>query len=165
MKFPLFLALASLTVIAAETPAPTPESVAKEYSKTLKRLTDQPKSISAEMASLCLSIPDDRKFGPHSRQYVHHYRNEAAMTAKGDFPPGSVLVKEKFMSGQKAGEDMQLYGATGMIKQAKGASPKTGDWLFFEFERGRLIAGKTEGCAGCHSGAKRDYVFTDAPNR
>jgi hypothetical protein len=165
MKFPLILAAATLTAFAADAPAPTPESVAKNYSKTLKRLTGKPKSINADQATLCSSTPEDRKFGPHNRHFVHFYRNEAAMTAKGDFPPGSVLVKEKFMSGTKGGEDMLPYGATGMIKQPKGAAPKSGDWQFFEIVEGQVVTAKMEGCAGCHSGAKRDYVFSDVPKR
>ena len=156
--------IAALTAVAADAPIATPEAVAENYAKTLTRLTDKPKSISAEFLAMCSDIPDDKKYGPHSRRFVHHFRNELAKTAKGNFPPGSVLVKEKLVAGGKGAEPV-LSGATGMIKQAAGASPKTGDWLFFEVWDGKLQPTKVESCAGCHSGAKRDYVFSDLPKR
>ena len=165
MKLPLFLAAVTLTAFAADALVSTPELVAKTYTKNLIRLTDKSKSISAELAGMCASIPADKKFGPHSRHFVHQYRNELALTANGDFPPGSVLVKEKLSSTAKAGEKMAVTRATGMIKQPAGASPKTGDWLFFEVAEGKAETAKMEGCAGCHSGAKRDYVFTDIPKQ
>ena len=165
MKLPLLLALVTLTAFAADAPAPTPELVAKTYTKTLTRLTAKPKSISAEMAGMCTTIPADKKFGPHSRHYVHQYRNELALTAKGDFPAGSVLVKEKLSPKGSPDGPLAVAFATGMIKQPKGTSPKSGDWLFFEVVEGTVATAKMEGCAGCHSSAKRDYVFTDVPKR
>ena len=141
----------------------TPEAIAKTYRGSLTRLTEKPKSISAGLAEICTNIPDDKKYGPHSRRFVHHYRNDLAKTAKGNFPTGSVLVKEKLIGGK--GAEPVLSGATGMIKQPAGTSPKTGDWLFFEVWGGQVQPTKAESCAGCHSGAKRDYVFTDLPKR
>ena len=143
---------------------PTAEAVAKSYSKTLTRLTEKPKSISAELAGMCMEIPDAKKYGPHSRHFVQHYRNELAKTAEGNFPPGSVLVKEKLTSEGK-GADPVPSGATGMIKQPAGNSPKTGDWQFFTVSDGKVETIRMESCAGCHSGAKRDYVFSDLPKR
>ena len=165
MKLSLILAAATLPAVAANAPIPTAELIAKSYAKALTRLTDKPKSISAELAGMCSTIPADAKFGPHSRHFVHHYRNELAMMAKGDFPPGSVLVKEKLSPKERAGGPLAVVYATGMIKQPAGTSPKSGDWLFFEFTEGKLVDAKVEGCAGCHSGAKRDYVFSDIPKR
>lgn len=165
MKLPLFLTVVTLTAFAAGAPIPGPEVVAQNYSKTLTRLTDKPKSISAELAGLCSSIAADKTFGPHSRSFVHQYRNELALTAKGNFPPGSVLVKEKLFPVAKEGGPLTVASATGMIKQLAGTSPKSGDWLFFEVVEGQVVTAKMEGCAGCHSGAKRDYVFTDVPQR
>ena len=165
MKTTIIIAsFAALTAVGADAPTATPEAVAKTYSKTLTRLTDQPKSISAELAGMCSSIPNDKKYGPHSRRFVHHFRNELAKTEKGNFPPGSVLGKEKLIAGEKDAAPT-LSGATGMIKQPAGTSPKTGDWLFFEMGGGMVQPTKAESCAGCHSGAKRDYVFTDLPKR
>ena len=164
MKIAIIISLASLAAAGADAPTATPEAVAKTYAKTLTRLTDKPKSISAELARMCAGIPDDEKYGPHSRRFVHHFRNELAKTAKGNFPPGSVLVKEKLMAGENVAQPV-LSGATGMIKQPTGTSPKTGDWLFFEVWDGQAQPTKAESCAGCHSGAKRDYVFTDMPKR
>lgn len=160
----IITSLAALTAIGADAPIPNPEEIAKTYAKTFTRLNDEPKSISAHLIGMCTYIPDDKKYGPHSRGYVNHFRNELAKTAKGDFPPGSVLVKEKLRS-EKEGEKPVLSGATGMIKQPKGTAPATGDWLFFEVWEGKVHPTKAATCAGCHSGAKRDYVFTDLPAR
>jgi hypothetical protein len=165
VKLPLLLAAVTLSAFAADAPIPTPETVVKTYTKKLTRLTDKPKSISAELAGMCTTIPADKKFGPHSRHFVHQYRNELAMAAKGNFPPGSVLVKEKLSPIEKDGGQLAVVYATGMIKQPAGTSPKSGDWLFFEIVEGKAETAKMEGCAGCHSGAKRDHVFTDVPKR
>ncbi len=160
----IITSILAVSGIGANAPIQDAETISKTYAKTLTRLTDKPKSISAELAGMCREIPDDKKYGPHSRHFVHHFRNELAKTAKGDFPPGSVLVKEKLMAGTKDAEPV-LSGAAGMIKQPAGTSPKTGDWRFFEVWDGQVQPTKAESCAGCHSGAKRDYVFTDIPKR
>lgn len=160
----LITSIAALIAVGADAPNATPEAVARNYAKTLTRLTDQPKSISAELAGMCSDIPNDKKYGPHSRHFVHHFRNDLAKAPDGKFPPGSVLVKEKLMAAEKAAAPI-LVGATGMIKQPAGTSPKTGDWLFFEVRDGQVQPTKAESCAGCHSGAKRNYVFTDFPKR
>ncbi len=164
MKISLLLPAAALTVIAADAPIPTPEQVVQTYAKALTRTTEKPKSISAELMTMCKSIPDDIKFGPHSRSYVHQYRNTLALEAKGNFPAGSVLVKEKMVSEGDGGK-LLSKGLTGMIKQPAGTFPKSGDWLFFEVSNGKVETAKMEGCVGCHSGAKRDFVFTDVPKR
>ena len=160
----IITSIAAITAVGADAPVVTPEAIAKNYAKTLTRLTDKPKSISAELAGMCMEIPDDKKYGPHNLHFVHHYRNDLAKTAQGNFPPGSVLVKEKLMAGEN-GAPPVLSGATGMIKQPAGTSPKTGDWLFFKVWDGQVQPTKAESCAGCHTGAKRDYVFTDLPKR
>lgn len=160
----IVISIAAISAVGADAPVVTPETIAKNYAKTLTRLTDKPKSISAELAGMCSSIPDDKKYGPHSRHFVQQYRNDLAKTEKGDFPAGSVLVKEKLMA-ERDGATPKLSGATGMIKQPAGTSPKTGDWLFFQVWDGQVQQTKVESCVGCHSGAKRDYVFSDLPKR
>ena len=165
MKTAIIIAsTAVFTAVGADAPVATPEAIAKDYAKTLTRLTDKPKSISAELAGMCRDIPDDKKYGPHSRHFVQHYRNDLAKAEKGNFPPGSVLVKEKLMAGENGAQPV-LSGATGMIKQPAGTSPKTGDWLFFEVWDGQVQPTNAASCVGCHSGAKRDYVFTGLPKR
>lgn len=163
MKRALLITTATATLLAAETAAPTPESVIINYAKSLTRLTEKPKSISAELAAMCRSIPDDQTHGPHSRSYVHHFRNQPAMSMDGDFAPGSVLVKEKFRAKEPfnpSPDNVEPAGLAGMIKLAPGASPRTGDWQFFEAYDGKVVTKGAQACAGCHSGAPRDHVFT-----
>jgi len=156
--------IAVITAVGAEAPVPTPETIAKTYATTLTRLTDKPKAIGPEFATLCSDIPARNKYGPHAYHYVHHYRNESAQLSRGNFAPGSVLVKEK-LEGSGKDDALVVSLVTGMIKQPAGTSPKTGDWQFFVSRDGKVETDKMESCAGCHSGAKRDYVFTDIPKR
>ena len=160
----IIISIATLTAIGADAPIPTAEAVSKTYAKTLTRLTDKPKSVGPEFTTLCDDRPAVVKYGPHVHADVHHYRNESAKAPKGNFPPGSVLVKEKIERDGSAVAPVVLL-VTGMIKQPAGTSPKTGDWLFFVGRDGKVETAKMEDCAGCHSGAKRDYVFTDVPKR
>ena len=158
----IIISITTLTAIGADAPIPTAEAVSKTYAKTLARMTDKPKAIGPEFATLCTDQPAREKYGPHVHAEVHHYRNEPAKAPKGNFAPGSVLVKEKLERRGNA-EAATVTLVTGMIKQPAGTSPKTGDWLFFVGRDGKAETAKMEGCAGCHSGAKRDYVFTDFP--
>jgi hypothetical protein len=161
MKLLLATLLFTIGLPAADAPLPSPQTVAKNYRRDLKKLTSEPKSISGEFATMCRSIPDDRKYGPHSRNWVHHYRNELAIRARGAFPVGSILVKEKWSGYPK--DDLRFDGITGMIKQRTGSLPASGDWLFFSMEAGKVTFTGADACAGCHSGAKRDFVFSDVP--
>ena len=160
----IIISIAALTAIGADAPIPSAEAVAKTYAKTLTRLTEKPKAVGPEFATMCDDRPAVAKYGPHVHADVHHYRNESAKAPKGNFLPGSVLVKEKIERDGSAVAPVVLL-VTGMIKQPAGTSPKTGDWLFFVGRDGKVETATMEGCAGCHSGAKRDYVFTDVPKR
>lgn len=160
----IIISIAALTASGADGPIPTAEAVSKTYAKTLTRVTDKPKSIGPEFAMMCDDSPARAKYGPHVHAYVHHYRSESAKAPRGNFAPGSVLVKEKLTYDENTARPAALL-VTGMIKQPAGTSPKTGDWLFFVGRDGKVETAKMEGCAGCHSGAKRDYVFTAMPKR
>ena len=160
----IIISIATLTAIGADAPIPTAEDVAKTYAKTLTRLTKKPKDIGPEFATMCDDSPGRKKYGPHVHASVHHYRNKLAQAPKDSFSPGSVLVKEKLVH-VESDKATALELVTGMIKQPAGTSPKTGDWSFFTMRDGKVETAKMESCAGCHSGAKRDYVFTDVPKR
>ncbi len=166
-KFIIITSIAVITAIGADAPIATPDAVATTYTKTLTRLTDRPKPIGPLFGTMCRP-PSDKgdkeRFGPHDESFVHHYRNDLAKQPEGNFPSGSVLVKEKLVSRTKDADPVERL-VTGMIKQPAGTSPKTGDWLFFVSRDGKVETGKMEGCAGCHTGAKRDNVFTDLPKR
>jgi hypothetical protein len=160
----ILLSIAAVTVVGAEAPIPTAAYVAMTYTKALTRVTDKPKTVGLEFATMCDFRPADRKYGPHAHAAVHHYRNDSAKAPNDKFAPGSVLVKEKLI-GREGTKELSLELVTGMIKQPAGTSPTTGDWQFFVVRAGKVETAKMEGCAGCHTGAKRDYVFTDLPKR
>ena len=140
----------------------------------------EPKSIGAEFAMLC-GIPDrarelSKKIGPHYGSYVQHFRNAVALIPEANaegklalnprpWPVGSILVKEKLHKewGKQKDERMRLDGIAGMIKRAFGTRPESGDWEFFWMNDGKITTTGLQSCAGCHSGAARDYVFTKFP--
>ncbi len=113
---------------------------------------------------------EEKRLGPHSMEYVNYYRSVSAVQpANGSWPVGSVVVKEKLGSGEvripgvvfKSKRPTVPTAIAGMIKRPIGTSPKTGDWEFFWWENGKLSPNSMAHCAGCHSGAARDFVFTD----
>ena len=165
MKAPLIPFLLVATVLpAAESQTPSASDSALKY-RDLIRATKTPKSLSAQFATLCgFSAAMDaevKRSGPHAIQYVNYYRSESAVQpATGAWPVGSVLVKEKLGFDFKGGA-AQPTAIAGMIKRAAGTAPKTGDWEFFWSENGKLSQKSMAHCAGCHSGAARDFVFTD----
>jgi hypothetical protein len=99
---------------------------------------------------------------------VQHFRNPIAEEGKDakTWPVGSILVKQKLWTeGETPGAKPAVYGIAGMIKRGPGTHPKSGDWEFFSAQNGTFQITKMESCAGCHSGAKRDYVFTSFPEK
>ena len=167
------LSLVTASALSADKTNSVPADIAdaaRDYRKYAKMLAE-PKSIGAEFATLCMVPPDVRKmqkqYGPHFGAYVQHYRNSVAATFQGNgpWPVGSVIVKEKQMKNwdNPKGAELRFVGAAGMVKRPAGTKPESGDWEFFWVADRKA---KTEGmhfCAGCHSGAARDYVFTKFP--
>jgi hypothetical protein len=173
------IAMAAVALAADAPVAPTPQKVLKDYKK-LVRITKEPKSIAAELAILCRSTPPQdavkKETGPHAMRYVHYYLNDAAQRrfesgGDGDYPAGSVIVKEKLSRSIAADKSdaMPVDAVAGMIKGAPGSNPQARDWEFFYFERNDAVqpgrseeawapAGNVQHCAGCHSNA-RDMVF------
>ncbi len=75
-------------------------------------------------------------------------------TTSGEYPVGAANVKELYDGNRVAGYAM-------MVKVAKGTGGNA--WYFYEkLGSGSIPAnGVDDGtCTGCHSGAPRDYVFT-----
>jgi hypothetical protein len=93
--------------------------------------------------------------GPHASSIINVLGNDLAERAlkKGAtaFPPGSVLVKDKY----------SLGGVAGMIKREAGYNPASGDWEFFIREKGGPLAkGKLVNCSSCHATATGpDHLF------
>ncbi len=167
------------TAFAAEDSAKvTPEKVLEAY-KTFTRVTKEPKSIGAEFAGLC-NVPPSivqaaKETGPHVSHYLHYYINETAKHhrdggGKGDYPAGSVIVKEKLLAGGLfPSRNLDQIGAVvGMIKREPGSNRRTHDWEFFYFSPQNESRDKkptawrkekdVASCAGCHS-SEPDMVF------
>jgi hypothetical protein len=157
--------------------APDPQPVAADISAaareypTYRKMLAEPKSIGTQFVFFCAPPLQAealrKKNGPHYGAYVQHYRNPIAFESHGfgNWPAGSILVKEKRLPdwGKPANAELPIAGVAGMIKRAAGTKPESGDWEFFWMEKGKITTAGMESCAGCHSGAARDYVFTTFP--
>jgi hypothetical protein len=155
---------------AADAPGPTAEQIVKTYAKTLTRMTKHLQPIGLEFALAgCRTVaPNEpkQKYGPHLKYFVNYFRNDLAREQGEKFPEGAVIVKEKLTTWDSKEQQQPLVEAVaGMIKRPAGSLPKTGDWEFFWFADGKVSTQDAQSCAGCHSGAKRDSVFSDPPAR
>ncbi len=172
MRLPLLFVFGVL--VAAPSAAPLPGHAASgaemttlppslaEYT-TWRRLTPDGYSIPPQLAVLCTSpvaAPSPKSvevFGPHANTFVRVFANPPAaraLYARGVFPEGAILVKEKLRD--------TIPSAHGvMIKRAKGFNPSTADWefLFYPSERSASFAS----CANCHRSAPHDFVFGAYP--
>jgi hypothetical protein len=129
------------------------------------RWTKQPYSLAAEFVDLCRPLSSEEmdkreaKRGPHREKSAHFYGNDVATRAAKEgaaaYPEGAVIVKEKLS------ERGEITSIAGMIKRGGGYHPEGGDWeFFFRSADGQLTQGKLAHCAGCHSGAPQDHVFS-----
>ena len=156
----------------------TPAKVLESY-KAFARVTKEPKSVGAEFAGLC-SLPPSmlqaiKETGPHVSHYLHYYLSETAQHhrdagGKGDYPAGSVIVKEKLYAGGvfPSHNTKRIAAVAGMIKGTPGSNPRAHDWEFFYFspktdsQDKKPAAWRKEkdmaSCAGCHS-SEPDLVF------
>ena len=90
----------------------------------------------------------------------------------GEFPDGTVILKELVSVGGKAMESGNGYfqgefvSLEAMVKDRKRFKDEPGGWAFFRFGEAPNYSPtgdrmQTESCNSCHSGAADDYVFTD----
>lgn len=100
---------------------------------------------------------------PHG-EHVKLYVNRTATTATGEFPHGSILVKENYDA-----SGTSLMAITVMYR-TKDYAPETGDWYWIKYEPdGRVskmnnmpVSGRVGMCIDCHRGAGgNDYVFAN----
>ncbi len=126
----------------------------------LHRVTDVPFKMDDEAAALCKRDP--KSFHAHSNYYCHVYVNEAGLetlkSGKGNYPVGSVIVKQKYSN--KEATTTELF--TIMRKMKPGYDNAHGDWEYSIVERTgmkELVSGRLEACIKCHeSYARTDYV-------
>jgi Cytochrome P460 len=125
----------------------------------LHRVTATPFEMDPVAASQCVA-PD--RANPHLASFGHVYVNkpghQTMMTGSGKYPPGSVIVKQKF----SAGSIRSVVLHTLMKKMQPGFDPAHNDWEYSvadETGRRTLAAGRIESCIGCHSQYQdTDYV-------
>ncbi len=172
-----FLILAALTAavtgiaLGTRKHEPTTLELVKDYTKW-KKANPKPVLLSTSLDLLCRGVmPEEREYyqkeNPHFDRYITVYVNpigETAMMKGGEFPVGSIIVKEKQPGGSvllKPGGPMLLN--TVMIKRAKGYNPACGDWQFAAIDgfTAKLNGdGKLESCMFCHKDqAKQDFVY------
>jgi hypothetical protein len=134
------------------------------------RITQKPYFVyrpSKSSMGLCI-LPAGIPHTPHGNHWIHVFATPGAtnamLTGKGQYPEGSIILKEKFRD--PAGERREL--TTGMRKRERGYNPELGDWEFFILSGGQVSArGKIESCMDCHAKYKatdfvsRKYLTTD----
>ncbi len=97
--------------------------------------------------------------GPHGMLLTTYLNEQAFNTYEskpGDFPDGSIIVKENYMP------DKTLAAITVMVKEV-GFAPGEGDWFWTKFAPDGSVqaAGQPAGCVSCHGSVRsNDYVFS-----
>lgn len=126
---------------------------------------EEPMMMSRQIDLLCRApTPAELKEAqsdPHYHKFIRVFTNAKgakAMAEGGDFPVGSIIVKEK-----RIGRNGDIELLTVMRKREKGYNPGCGDWEFATVD-GKLTRltsqGKVEKCMSCHSKqAARDFTF------
>ena len=151
--------------LAARKPTPTTLELVKDY-KTWKKANPEPVLLSTSLDLLCRGVmPEEHAYyetqNPHFDRTITVFVNpigEKAMLKGGEFPAGSVIVKEKHSR-----TDGPVLMSTVMIKREKGYNPSCGDWEFAALDAAGTKTngdGKLESCMKCHQDqAKQDFVY------
>jgi len=131
----------------------------------LKRLTDDPRSVSPLVAVDCESYKKDITDGSiHEDARVHIYVNKIAEDVITKnlkiFPTGAAIVKEKLAFNGPS--SYTALGIGGMIKRSPGYDVQNGDWEYFYADKTTdFTSGRIKNCAECHVDARdTDYVFS-----
>jgi hypothetical protein len=137
-----------------------------QRSEKLVCVMDKPHRMSPQVAVICgpaASIPKPE--GPHTGKFYHVYITKSGLgilkEAKGTYPEGTVVVKEKFSNSE--GKNTELF--TAMVKREKGFHPDGGDWEYFVISgdsKKITQSGKIQSCMECHDTySSTDYVTRD----
>lgn len=138
------------------------KAVARQRDRMV-RVTRQPYRVRQPDPTLC-AAPSLVHRGPHGDHWIHVLVNatgrKAMETGQGEYPVGSLILKQKFFDA--LGKRTDFY--TGMRKREPGYNPTLNDWEFFTLNAtGKKITsqGKLKSCMDCH----RPYVATDYVTR
>ena len=109
------------------------------------------------------AAPDLYPSAQHNGDFVRSYMNDVAVAAidgfTGEFPDGSILVKEQYADA----EGKTLNGHTVMWKR-EGFDPEHGDWYWVAFSGTGATTvhdGMAPYCSDCHAAVKaNDWVYT-----
>lgn len=134
--------------------------------------TPAPVNVSGYIFGLCrLPTLPEEEFAASihgDERYLRDWANVPAtegLAARGApaFPPGAVIVKEKYAGPQASEADLVALGI--MIKRQAGFAPAHGDWdyAYYEPALGMVQSGEQSAyCANCHaSAASTDFVYVD----
>lgn len=156
--------------------APAPElidlqTVLDTY-RSFQPQTPEPVSVSSYIFGLCrLPTLPEEQFAASIHgdgRYLRDWANIGAVegiAARGapPFPPGAVIVKEKYAGPQVTEADVVALGI--MIKRQAGFNTAHGDWdyAYYEPALGMVqTAAQSAYCAECHAGAEAtDFVYVD----
>lgn len=106
-------------------------------------------------------IPEDAA-APHGGVKSVFATDDRDPSAGGDFPDGTVVVKE----GERGGDAAAIIA---VMRKVAGVDPDHGDWEFIEWSRPDpsspyTVLAQDQVCWGCHMGAiDGDWVFTASP--
>jgi hypothetical protein len=141
--------LASIRLGLQEATSPNADSAHE-----LVRVTAKPFHVLPRNPAACESQSARAPMSPHKGHWIHVYVTQVGydtmMSGKGTYPPGTIILKEKFRDAAATQTDL----FTGMLKHEKGYAPKTGDWEFFVLNSKATAvttAHNVQSCINCHA--------------
>ena len=150
---------------------PAFESIRTSY-RAFQPQTPGPIDVSSYIFALCrLPTLPEQQFAESEHgnfRRLQDWANAEAVSGiqrRGSpaFPPGAVIVKEKYVMNQEGANELVALGF--MVKRPSGFDPTRGDWdyAYWEPALGLLhTRPQTEYCGGCHlAAAETDYVYID----
>lgn len=154
---------ASVNADAATTAKIDTVTAVKDRVKSLACVTSKPQFIASAISFRCAG-PTPRmlvEHFPHEDRYIKVYvtpqSKQTLLEGKGDYPVGTLVVKEKCLDPN--GAQVELF--TVMRKREPGYNPTVGDWEFLVLNHDYTItaSGKIDSCAECHQRfAQTDFL-------
>lgn len=153
--------------------AATPEQIISAYPGWTHTF-DAPRETAMQLALLCRSPNESEQAflaSDHAKFAIQLYVNPTGASALSNpdqrpFPPGTVIVKEKWFSLAQAANDKPAQTRAGlgiMQKLAPGSDPASGDWKYLYVSAGGAVTGdqnQLSQCRACHlANGSRDSVF------